>query len=171
MCCFCEWEHFENWRLISYFTLLFLQVCHPWSLCWLLPERRTSQGSACFCVKLSWLFISPCSFMVWAHTAAMNSSAWQHILSTTACGLLFLGEGPKSLLSQRGLSFHQVNLLLLLDLLTLFPFISVFCPSIILLCLLLPSCAPFFHSTLLGFFWPSVPAINILYDFLNEKKV
>lgn len=88
---------------------LCLQVWRRWSLCWLLPERRTSRGSACFCAKLSWLFISHCSFMVWALIVAMNSSAWQHILSTTACGLLFLGEGPKSLLSQRGPSFHQVN--------------------------------------------------------------
>lgn len=83
--------------------------------------------------------------MVWAHTAAMNSSAWQHILSTTACGLLFLGEGPKSLLSQRGLSFHQVILLLLLELLALVPFNSVaFSPSIILFVCCCPLVLHFF---------------------------
>lgn len=102
--------------------VLLLQVCRPWFLWWPLPERRTSRGSTCCYAKRSWPFISRCSSMAWALTAAMNSSAWQHIPSTTVCGQPSLGEGPKSLLSQRDPRPHQVELLFCGYLLTpLFP--------------------------------------------------
>lgn len=118
MFCIVSRYYFVNYRLIFLLTchelctcVLYLQVSHPWFLCWHLPERRTSRGSTCCCVKRSWQFISPCSSMVWALTAAMNSSAWQLTPSTTVCGLLSLGEGQKSLLSQRGPRPHQVAIL------------------------------------------------------------